>query len=278
MKTTPSPLSTPCTSTALRSLRRLAVAAGALAAALSSGCFVSVQGSGVAGAQPRQVPAFRAIALHGPIDASVTVGREASVLVRCDDNLLPLLRTAVRGEELVIDVDERAAGGGLAPLAPCAVDVTAPAIASVAVNGSGELRVLGSAVDLARVSVTGSGEADIAEIRSDVVELDVTGSGGVRVGRLWARSVTLSTTGSGTAHIGGQAASLRVESSGSGDVEAGALAAERADVEVSGSASVRVRASRTASVLASGSGDVRVAGGPAERSAHASGGADIVFE
>lgn len=262
----------------LRPLRGLACALGLLAAGLTAGCFVIVQGSGVLRTEARQVPASRAVTLVGPIHAFVVVGHEPSVRVRCDDNLLPYVRTEVRGEELVIDLDHARAGGSIAPAAPCAVDVYAPSVESVAVTGSGDLKVLGSAVGLAQVRVTGSGTVDVAEAQSDALALSVTGSGDVQVGRVQARAVTLSTSGSGSVHIGGNTTSLRVDSSGSGGVDAVALAAERAEVDVSGSADVRIRASRAASVRASGSGDIHVAGAPPERVADASGSADIVFE
>lgn len=262
----------------LRPLRGLACALGLVAAGLTAGCFVIVQGSGVLRTEARQVPAFRAVTLEGPVHAFVTVGHEPSVRVRCDDNLLPFVRTEVRGDELVIDLDEARAGGSISPAAPCAVDVTAPAVARVAVTGSGDLKVLGSAVGLAHVSVTGSGTAEVAEARSDALALSVTGSGDVRVGRAQARAVTLSTSGSGSVHIDGSTSSLRVDCSGSGEVKADALAAERAEVDVSGSADVRIRASQAATVRASGSGDIHVAGAPPQRMAHASGSADITFE
>ncbi|WP_052375129.1 head GIN domain-containing protein [Chondromyces apiculatus] len=239
------------------------------------------QGSGIPAVQARSIggvhtPAFRAITLEGSIDAHVTIDPRISVVVRCDDNLVPLIRTDLRGEELVIDVDDRVLG--ISPKVPCRVDVTTPDMARLRVHGSAEARVTGASPHLAEVALSGSGNVDIASLQSDALTLDLSGSGEIRVARLDAQRVDLSTSGSGDITLGGRTAHLRVATSGSGDIEAIALSAESAEITVSGSASVRLTAHRSARARISGSGDIHVAGSPPERHGSSSGSGDITFD
>ena len=82
-------------------------------------------------------------------------------------------------------------------------------------------------------------------------------------------------SGSGDVTGSGTARTVRIDVSGSGDVDLAALNTVDADVQVSGSGDVRVGPTGKAVVDVSGSGDVDLTRRPAELSRTLSGSGDI---
>jgi hypothetical protein len=105
------------------------------------------------------------------------------------------------------------------------------------------LRVRIAAPTISAVEVSGSSTVVLHGVRGDKLSLDITGSA--------------------TIHGDGAVRELRVDVSGSGDVEIEQLPAERASVVVSGSGGVALAASQALDVTISGSGTVTYRGDPA---------------
>ena len=151
----------------------------------------AVEGSGVAAAQPRRVPAFNSVVLAGSNVVAVQVGRAQSVVVRGDDNLLRHVTTRVDGGGLVVDADR-----SFTTKSPMRVDVRVPSLDALRLRGSGVIAVAGVQARRLTVALPGSG---IVRASGTATRLDVTlgGSGDVQLGPLAARDVRASVTGSG---------------------------------------------------------------------------------
>src|SRR4051812_22937807 len=71
-----------------------------------NGCSMgpAVKGSGVAKTESRQVGPFTRISIEGSGNVVVTVDptQPASLVLKADDNILPLVETTVKGDTLVI--------------------------------------------------------------------------------------------------------------------------------------------------------------------------------
>jgi hypothetical protein len=119
---------------------------------------------------------------------------------------------------------------------PLKVTMTAPAVKSFAINGSGSLAING--------------------YDQDELDLDVSGSGNV------------------TAH--GKAKSLKLDISGSGDVDASGLAAASADADISGSGKASIAPTDAASLSISGDGEIDLMSHPAKMTSDVSGSGRIV--
>ncbi len=89
-----------------------------------------------------------------------------------------------------------------------------------------------------------------------VTSFDVTGSSDLAIRDYDQPRLTLSLSGSGDVTARGAAGAVRIDISGSGDADLGALMTTDADVQVSGSGDVRIGPTGRADIDVSGSGDV----------------------
>lgn len=203
-----------------------------------TGCFVE-HGSGVPAEEVRDVGAFHEVANTTSVAVEVVEGDAAGVLVRCDANLVDLVRTEVRDDELRVSTPSNTS---IRPETDCVVEVTAPALRGLSGTGSGPTTATGAFPDLLAVKGTGSGTVTADGLVTQVVAIESTGSGGV--------------VATGT---GGFA---ELDSSGSGGIDAVDLTVDEADVRSSGSGDVSITVVDHATVELSGSGDVRIDGQP----------------
>lgn len=282
-------------------------------------CFAigCVAGSGNPKTELRSVGSFTRVLTTDMVDVDIVQDVDFDGLeVTCDDNLLDILKTDVRGGELHVHFPS---GPGVAPRAECVVVTGNMNVTELVSTGSGDVYVSGPAWGLSTVRTTGSGDVDIrfkagepegdslvddsagtglvdsedsddegfVEDASDEValesdgtgQLDVTstGSGDVHITGLDLTGVTLRTTGSGDMKLAGEANRLDATSTGSGDVHARGLSANVVDLRTTGSGDMTAKAHTKATVRSTGSGDVTVYGNPDKRNKSASGSGDIRF-
>ena len=112
------------------------------------------------------------------------------------------------------------------------------------------------------VLISGSGKLQAGWIETDRLRLKVSGAGNILISDLHTADLETSFSGSGEAKLSGAAQIQEVHISGSGDFKGEELECQEARVRISGSGSVRLRASQRLDVRISGSGEVRFAGQP----------------
>jgi len=222
--------------------RTLTIAA--LAAVLSAcpasaaGTWDIVRGDGTVRIERREVAAFTGIENAGPGLVRFMVGDERQVTVETDANILPHIRTEVRGGVLVLRTEP---GIAISPTR-LVFHVTAPRLEAVTVAGSGDVRFEKTRLAVPRLAITVAGSGDVeAGIEVDEVAVDIHGSG--------------------DAMLSGSAAAGRFEIDGSGDIAAYRLSVGDARAVVHGSGSVSLLATGTLDVEIAGAGDVRYRGG-----------------
>jgi len=96
----------------------------------------------------------------------------------------------------------------------------------------------------------------------NIERITSNGAGNFNVSNVKNDSFELHSTGATSFNAGGQAKSVRIESSGAGKINAGELRAEKVIVSISGAASVDVFASDQLDVNLSGVGHVSYSGNP----------------
>lgn len=223
-------------------------------AAAASGCVHimvdCVHGSGVVAREDRSVSSFRRVVVKGSSDVVLTQAAAQRVTVEAEDNLVPLIRTAVEDGNLVIDTRKC-----IENTRPVVVHVTAPELAGLTISGSGD--------------VTGPGRIDAKEF-----DIRISGSGDVR---LWlvASDIRTQISGSGDVVLRGSARNFDATISGSGDINAADLATVRAGVRISGSGDCRLDVAEQLDVSISGSGDVGYKGPVRDVRASVSGSGDV---
>jgi hypothetical protein len=177
-----------------------------------AGCsWTGVQGSGTAKSETRNVPAFSAIDIAGPIDAEIAIGSELHVEISGDDNIVPLITSDVSGDRLTIGTRKN-----VRPSVRLAAKITAPPLTAVDLTGSGDVTVHGLQADHLAVHLTGSGTIR-GEGTAHELEVELTGSGDLALDRLAAERVRVTLSGSGDVALADSKA-LDVSITGSGDV------------------------------------------------------------
>jgi Putative auto-transporter adhesin, head GIN domain len=109
----------------------------------------------------------------------------------------------------------------------------------------------------------GGGDVVVEASVPRLTAVDASGSGDIDAGGIAADVFELRSDGSGDIALAGTAGRLALELDGSGDADLGGLATRDARVAVSGSGSADVSAGERLEVEVDGSGDVRYRGDPA---------------
>lgn len=198
-----------------------------------------VRGSGVKVEKQRALAAFSKLRIDGPVDVTLTQGSSDQATVTADDNIEPLIETAVEGDTLVVRL-KRDAG----------------------FTTRGALNVKVSARSLQAIAIHGSGDLSMDSFKGESLGLAVIGSGDAHFGLVEVRELQVNISGSGDVRLAGRAEQQGWSVSGSGDVDARALSGRSAKVNLSGSGDVSLGVTEQLDAQLSGSGDLSYAGRP----------------
>ena len=239
----------------------------------------SIEGNGVLARDERMIATVPALEVNGTITVDVHVGPATSLVVEADSNLLPFIRTELRGDRLVIEKER-----SFRTNHPVRVTYTVPRLASVRHDGSGHLSVQdlnggplvvegrgsGSVLLTGRVSsldVTqnGSGSIDATTLQSGGGNLSLNGSGRVVAGRMQGERLTANLNGSGQLRVTGAVRNLAARSNGSGHLDLADLVSEQADLSSTGSGGMTANVRQSLVAQNGGSGGIRVYGNPSQR-------------
>lgn len=198
-----------------------------------------VRGSGVRVEKVRSLAAFSQLRIDGPFDVKLSQAGSDQATVVADDNIEPLIETVVEGDALVVRMRRDA---GFTTRSVPVVRVGARALQSIAIHGSGDLGV--------------------DSFKADSLGLNIDGSGDAHFGLVELKELNVSIGGSGDVRLAGRAEQQNWRISGSGDVDARALAGRAAKASLSGSGDVDLGVTEQLDVQLSGSGDLSYAGRP----------------
>jgi Putative auto-transporter adhesin, head GIN domain len=152
----------------------------------------SLQGSGVAASQLRDVPPFSGVELAGSNDVTIHVGGQRAVLVSADDNLINRVTTDVRGRMLTVGNTP----GSFTTVTPMNVEITVPSLEALRLSGSGVVSATGIDAPVLAIRLSGSGVVH-GSGRASAVRVDVSGSGDAELADLVARDARVVVTGTG---------------------------------------------------------------------------------
>jgi len=214
-------------------------AAPALASPLDWISGNSIQGSGKLQKQTREVGSFHGVALNVPGTVELRIGNTDSVTIEADDNILPLIDTAVENGTLRIRPAKRNAN-----------------------FRQSSLTIVIQARQVERISVGGSGSITATGLRAEKLRFDVGGSGSIDARDLDSRAVAVAIGGSGNFKASGKTEQLTASIGGSGNIQAGRLAAREVQVSIGGSGEAQVWAKDDLSISIGGSGEVSYYGDP----------------
>lgn len=213
-----------------------------------------VQGSGEVLTFEPPVAEFQKIEVLGAIRATVEVGDDSKVVIRGDDNVVPLIRVKVNRGRLTIRPEPNTSYVEVTPLE---VTITTRNVSSLRADGASTIRLASLTAERLDVEALGACTVTLRDVRLDDLHIDVHGASAV--------------SASGTA------GSARIDASGASKVELTELSLDSLMVDFSGSASGGARVGELVTGSLSGASNLRVHGDPPERSVESAGASEVVF-
>ena len=187
----------------------------------------SLTGNNLTRLEKRVTPAFHKIELDGAYNLSVSCHEDASLNINAEGNLLPFIKTEVRGDTLHI-YSERSLNFHISPT----VRISAPMISALTVNGSCNSEVYNVSGDGMTLEINGSGDSKILG-RVQNFKAQISGSGSVAANDLIAEAVNVEINGSGNADVHAEK-TLTASVSGSGNISYTGNPTVRQDISGSG--------------------------------------------
>ena len=195
-------------------IRLLAVAAAVAPVAVVF-AYGNVNADPGSASSTRSVPEFHAIDLAGTLEIEVTTGKPASVELIGDADLLDKVTTTVKNGVLVVDTKFPRNDHGHHHMK---ARVTAPDLSSIAISGTGAMKVTGIANESLTISLPGTGAVTAAG-STGALHVIVDGTGQVAAKDLAARDATVEVGGTGQATLRAtQSLDARITGTGSIDV------------------------------------------------------------
>jgi hypothetical protein len=171
-----------------------------------------VKGSGVLKIEKRELGAFKSIETTGAYEVRISCQKSQSFEIEGDDNILPIIRTEVRGGVLHISNEQDYRSSKT-----LVVRISMPDLESVVSTGAGDIHIANLKNDklaikstgaarieaagetkYASVSSTGAGKIDAYQLKAESVKVTVTGAAKVDVYASQQLDATVSGVGSVT--------------------------------------------------------------------------------
>lgn len=201
----------------------------------ATGCNVgnlgSVQGSGNAKSEKRNVSGFKQIEAGGAVTLEIDAQKDFSVELEADDNLLPLIKTEVSGDTLKISTEDR-----ISSKTKIIVKISMPELTSLDISGASGAVVSNVKTDSLKLEASGaskikiSGEANNLESGANgasgidaegltVNDADVVASGASNITVSAANNLKADASGASTILYTGEPKNVEPTSSGASSVK-----------------------------------------------------------
>lgn len=201
-----------------------------------------IEGSGNVITEDRDVSGFDRVTLAGFGKVTIEQGNEESLTVRTDDNIMPYIRTEVKGDTLVLDFTGKGERRSINPSDGIEFDLVVK--------------------DLNRLDISGAGSVEVNDLEAEKFLADLSGAGTLDIGSLIADELVVRQSGAGTVVVSGQVKGQDVSHSGVGTYHAGELESETAILEISGAGSATIWVTESLDISISGLGNVIYYGNP----------------
>ena len=213
-----------------------------------------IKGNGKVTSQTRNTSDYDAIKIAGSFDVDLIAGKEGTITIKGEENLLSAIKVEVEDNSLKIYTQKNIQ---IRPSTGNKIQITIPfdKISSIALAGSGD--ILSKDViknDKFSAKLAGSGKINLA-VDSHTFELSLSGSGG--------------------AIVKGSADNFTTKLAGSGNINASDLKSKTAEANVSGSGNSIVNCNQNLVARVAGSGNIKYLGNPEKQDVKVSGSGNI---
>lgn len=198
-----------------------------------------IKGNGNQTTITRTTPEYEEISAKGSFKVTLVSGKEGTITLKGDENLLEYIETEVQDNILKIYTKKDFSFTGRENIV---ITVPFEKISAVGFAGSGDIETQDA-------------------INAEKLELKLAGSGD-GVFAVNSSNLKVALAGSGDLKITGTTQELEAKLAGSGDVECSKLEAQNADVSVAGSGDLKVNCIKNLMARVAGSGDIYYKGKP----------------
>jgi len=217
-------------------------------AMLASGCGLlkdlgvrMITPSNVIITETRDVSGFNSIEISTLGKLVINQGPSESVTISGSDNLVPLIKTNVRNNVLVISSDE---------------GITVTSLNEM------NLTITIGLKDLSSLDISGLSDVQMGSLSTPSLNLSMSGAGRVQLDQLFTDKLNVSVSGLGSVELAGEAKEATINISGAGSVKASDLKIQSANVSVPGLGSATLWVTDQLTGNISGAGSVSYYGNP----------------
>jgi hypothetical protein len=173
---------------------------------------------------------------------NLSQGESESLSIQGSDNVVPVIRTTVRNNVLLIETEEN--------------------INIMGMNGSNVLTFNIVVKDLTSLTISGAADIEMNGLSTSNLEFTMNGAGQLGLDALDADSLDVTLSGVGDVEISGQVTTAQIDIPGAGSVRASDLRIETADVNISGIGGATLWVTGQLTGTISGGGSVSYYGNP----------------
>jgi hypothetical protein len=211
-----------------------------------------IKGNGVQATITRTTESYDEISAGGSFKVELVAGKEGTITISGDENIINHIVTEVKGSTLQIGFEKNKSYSYHSNIV---ITVPFEEIRAVSFAGSGEIVTKDTiTANNFEANLTGSGDGDIT---------------------VNTKNLTTSLTGSGDLKISGTTDELEAKVAGSGDLSCTKLIAQNADVSVAGSGDLKVNCTNKLKASVAGSGNIHYKSKPETIDSKVSGSGDI---
>lgn len=186
-----------------------------------------VIGAGPSRTEARSVGAFREVSAGGAVHLTINVGAPTAVTVTADANVVPLIRTRVQGDRLIIDSTD-----AYTAKAPVEIAITTPRLTALALAGAATAAAGGVTGDAFALDLSGGSRATLVGAVTTIA-IDASGAAALDGRALTAQEATVSASGASRVDVAVARALTAVASGASDVIYRGAPAVTKATSGVS---------------------------------------------
>lgn len=203
-----------------------------------------IKGNGKVTSEKRSTASYDGIAITGFFDVELVSGKEGSITIKGEENLLPYIKVEVVDQVLKISTEKNK---------------------QISTSKGKQIVIVVPFESISQVSLTGSGDVITKNsIKSKSFSAKLAGSGDMNLD-VEANDFDVNLSGSGDVVLKGKTENFNSNLNGSGDIDAGDLKSKNAKITVSGSGDSKVFCSESLHARVSGSGDIEYTGDPKKK-------------
>lgn len=153
------------------------------------------KGSGNVKTENREVSGFKAIDISNAFEVEITAQKDFQLEVEADDNLLPLIKTEVNGDTLVIKTDKSLKTGN-----PLKIRISAPDINNLELSGASKVSLVNVSNDALSLDSSGASKIRI-EGTTKNFSVEMSGASKLDAENLKAENVSVDSSGASNATV-----------------------------------------------------------------------------